>query len=70
LVRLADRLDAARLAAVRDVHTDRGTHRRETTAFPDWVPADVLEVGASLSESEAHAVLSGIPGLIKEPSPR
>ena len=60
LVRLADRLDVAGLASVRDIHTDRGSHRRETTAFPDWVPPDILEAAASLSESEARAALAGV----------
>ena len=60
LVRLSDQLDVARLASVREVHTARGSHRRETTAFPDWVPPDVLETAASLSTTEAQAQLASV----------
>ena len=60
LVRLSDRLDVAGLSSVRDVHTDRGSHRRETTAFPDWVPTDILRAAASLSEDEAESALEGV----------
>src|SRR5688572_8634116 len=54
LVKLASHFDAARLASVGEVHTQTGSHRRETTAFPDWVPSDVLEKAASLSAREAR----------------
>jgi len=60
LVRMADRFDVARLASVREVHTAHGSHRRETTAFPEWVPADVLEAAGSLSPSEARAQLASV----------
>ena len=63
LVRLSDLLGATRLASVREVHTKSGSHRRETTAFPDWVPADVLEAADSLSTQEAQEQLVGVPGL-------
>jgi hypothetical protein len=60
LVRLADQLDVTRLASVREVHTTRGSHRRETTAFPDWVPPDIVETAASLSTHEARAQLGSL----------
>jgi hypothetical protein len=60
LVRMADRFDVARLASVREIHTARGSHRREATAFPAWVPPDILEAAASLSASEARAQLASI----------
>jgi hypothetical protein len=69
LVRLASYFDAPRLAAVREVHTPSGSHRRETTAFPDWVPADVIETAASLSTREAREQLASLLNLTKH-SPR
>jgi hypothetical protein len=65
LVRLAGELDPSRLASVRELHTTRGSHRRETTAFPDWVPPEVLEAAASLSLDEARAALENA-GIGKE----
>ena len=41
LVRLADRLPAAGLARVREVHSTRGAHRSEETPFPTWVSAEI-----------------------------
>ena len=63
LVRLSGLFGATRLASVREVHTKSGSHRRETTPFPDWVPPDVLEAAASLSTREAQEQLAGVPGL-------
>jgi hypothetical protein len=60
LVRLADQLDMTRLASVSEVHTARGSHRRETTAFLDWVPPDILETAALLSTHEARAQLGSV----------
>ena len=63
LVRLADQLDVTRLASVREVHTTRGSHRRETTAFPDWVPPDILKTAESLSAHEARTQFGSVPKL-------
>ena len=60
LVRVADLFDSAHLASVGELHTSSGSHRRTTTAFPDWVPSDVLGRASSLSRSEAHAELASI----------
>ena len=57
LVRVADRLDATRLAAIDDEHTASGAHRSTSTPFPEWVPDAVLAEGASLSHEDAVAQL-------------
>jgi hypothetical protein len=57
LVRLADRLPRAGLAAVREEHTERGSHRVVTTPFPRWVPPDVLEEGRAMAGEEAESLL-------------
>ena len=53
LVRLVDRVGPEALAAVEEQHTASGAHRSHTVPFPDWVPPDVLEQAALLSEAEA-----------------
>jgi hypothetical protein len=53
LVRLADRFEPQRLAAVDDVHTATGAHRRVETPFPDWVPPAEAACGAELTVDEA-----------------
>lgn len=57
LVRVAGRLDAARLAAVREIHTEAGHHRVEEIPFPGWVPEDVRRAAEALDEEEAAAQL-------------
>ena len=57
LVRLADRFERARLAQVHEVHTPTGFHVRSDKAFPEWVPADVMEAAQTLTEEEAATVL-------------
>jgi len=58
LVRLADRFDLDRLAAVRERHTRTGHHEVEDIPFPEWVPDDIRRQAQALSEDEAHAQLS------------
>jgi hypothetical protein len=53
LVRLADRIGPEALAAVQEEHTSSGAHRSLAVAFPDWVPQEVLEHAARLSEADA-----------------
>jgi hypothetical protein len=57
LVRLADRFDAAQLAQVRQEHTESGRHVNHETAYPGWVPPDVMRQGKAMSEGDALAVL-------------
>jgi hypothetical protein len=57
LVRLVDEIGADRLGAVEQEHTASGAHRNTVTAFPDWVPADVVRAAASLDPAAARAQL-------------
>jgi len=57
LVRLADRFTLEQLAAVTEEHTASGAHRKVVTAFPDWVPAEVMDEAAQLSEQDALGLL-------------
>jgi hypothetical protein len=57
LVRLAERYPPTVLAARREEHTSSGAHRAVDTAFPTWVPADVVAAAAALTEEEAVALL-------------
>jgi len=56
LVRVADRFETERLAAIDEVHTGSGAHRTIAIPFPDWVPAedstaaDLLTVGEALAQ--------------------
>lgn len=59
LFRLSARLDARRLAAIREVHTTSGKHRVETTAFPKWVPLVVDRAAARLTLEQAAEMLEG-----------
>jgi hypothetical protein len=57
LVRLADRFEPDRLAAVDERHTATGAHRTVTVPFPDWVGAAERARGVSLVLEEALAQL-------------
>lgn len=57
LVRLAPRFAPERLARLRQVHTEAGHHENRETAFPLWVPAQVMRAAAKLGEDEAEALL-------------
>jgi hypothetical protein len=58
LVRLADRFDTDRLAAIREVHTASGKHKIEVTAFREWVPSDVIQAAGKLTAEEASTLLA------------
>jgi hypothetical protein len=53
LVRVSDRFPPARLAAITEEHTSSGAHRKIETSFPDWVPGDVIDTAALLTEAQA-----------------
>jgi hypothetical protein len=57
LVRLSRRLNERHLAAIREEHLPNGKHRVITTAFPQWVPAEVIQESEQLSEQEAKSLL-------------
>jgi hypothetical protein len=54
LVRLADQFNPDRLAAIREIHTASGKHKVEGTAYPKWVPSDVMSAAAKLTAEEAR----------------
>lgn len=58
LVKLATRFRKAQLAKVWDEHTPSGAHRSRRTVFPAWVPSEVLDAAAQLSQADAEALLS------------
>jgi hypothetical protein len=53
LVRLVERIGSESLTLVLEEHTSSGAHRTLTVAFPDWVPEEVFEQAALLTEAEA-----------------
>jgi hypothetical protein len=53
LVRVADHLTSAQLAALHEEHTTSGRHRVVEEPFPHWVPADSAAAAAELSLDEA-----------------
>jgi hypothetical protein len=57
LVRLARRFDANRLAEIEEVHTLSGKHEVNVTTFPEWVPEEVAQVAARLTDEEATSLL-------------
>ena len=60
LVRLAERFDPARLAAVHEEHTASGAHRAITIDFPKWVPAETFKLARKISMQAAAADLAAI----------
>lgn len=57
LVRLADEIPAAALAAIEEEHTASGAHRKVEIPFPDWVPPEVIGEAADLTVDEAREQL-------------
>jgi len=53
LVRVAKRFPASQISQVHEEHTTSGRHVTRETAFPKWVPPEVLESAKGLSEQEA-----------------
>ena len=58
LVKLAPRFRKTQLARVWEEHTESGAHVSRRVAFPDWVPADVVNEANTLSMADAEKVLS------------
>jgi hypothetical protein len=57
LVRISDGIAATRLAKVSEEHTETGGHRKTETPYPDWVPSDVIDAAATLTDDQAFALL-------------
>lgn len=58
LARLAPRFRKDQLARIWNEHTGTGAHRTRKTAFPAWVPVDILQQAERLSIPEAERILS------------
>ncbi len=61
LVRLAARFGADRLALIEELHTPSGRHEVNVTTFPEWVPEEVAQAAAGLTEEEAASLLPVVP---------
>ena len=59
LVRLAPLIGTDRLSKIEERHTKKGRHEVRETAFPSWVPADILAMAEKLSEGRARGQLPG-----------
>ena len=57
LARVADTFPPKQVAAIVEEHTASGAHRMRETAFPDWVPPEVLEEAGKLTLDEAFGCL-------------
>lgn len=58
LVKLATRFRKEQLAKTWNEHTRTGAHRARRTAFPEWVPSEVMRQAARLSIPDAERMLS------------
>jgi hypothetical protein len=56
-VKLAGHFRPDQLAQIRQEHTATGKHVNHLTAYPTWVPAEVMEEAARLSTQEAEVLL-------------
>ena len=59
LVRLSGSLPKSGLAAVREEHTARGSHKTVTTPYPRWVPDDIRRRARSMTREAAESLLGG-----------
>jgi hypothetical protein len=55
---LADRIAGTRLDRQEQEHTPSGAHRTVTTPYPEWVPAEVMAEGRTLTAEAALAILA------------
>jgi len=70
LVRLAGRFEVDRLAVIHEVHTPSGRHKVNVTAFVEWVPKDVAQAAAKLTDEDAIALLPLAPTIRSRRSKR
>jgi hypothetical protein len=61
LVRLAERFDADELAVIEEVHTPSGRHQVHVTTFQEWIPHEVAQAAARLTEEDATSLLPVMP---------
>jgi hypothetical protein len=62
IVKLADHFQPDQIAQIRQEHTASGKHVNHLTAYPTWVPAEILEQAKRLSTQEAEALLKDYIG--------
>jgi hypothetical protein len=62
IVKLASRFHPDQLAQVRQEHTASGRHVNHLTAYPQWVPAEILEEAERLTTQEAEALMRDFIG--------
>jgi hypothetical protein len=62
IVKLANQFKPDQIARIRQEHTASGKHVNHLTAYPTWVPAEILEEATHLSTQEAESLLEGIIG--------
>jgi hypothetical protein len=60
LVRLSSRFPRSELAKVWSEHTRSGAHVVKRVAYPKWVPPEVRQQAASLTEQEAETQLGAL----------
>jgi hypothetical protein len=59
IVKLANHFQPDQIARIRQEHTAGGKHVNHLTAYPTWVPAEILEEATRLSTQEAEGLLKG-----------
>jgi hypothetical protein len=57
IVKLAGHFQPDQLTQIRQEHTATGKHVNHLTAYPTWVPAEILEEATRLSTQEAEFLL-------------
>ena len=57
LVRVASRFEPEQLAQIHEQHTASGRHVNQVIAYPIWVPPEVADAAASLTEPMAIELL-------------
>jgi hypothetical protein len=62
IVKLAKHFHPDQLARIRQEHTAAGKHVNHLTAYPAWVPAEILEEATRLSTQDAKDLLKDFIG--------
>jgi hypothetical protein len=70
LVRMAAHFKPEQLTQVHQEHSASGRHVNRETAFPRWVPQEILEASQALSEAQARRMLGPLLGLPSRPAAR
>jgi hypothetical protein len=57
VVKMAHRMDPARIAAIHEEHVHGGAHRAVSVEYPAWVPAEARKLARAMPEEEAIRML-------------